>query len=100
MGDQNERRSHSGSENEDAMNKGIEGTAARTRPCSIEDIILKRSNKKPIKDSKEGGIKVKSELVKSDLEAMYKDTKHDADHKHGKDPVLESSQPKKENISG
>lgn len=95
MGDQNERRSHSGSENEDAMNKGIEGTAARTRPCSIEDIILKRSNKKPIKDSKEGGIKVKSELVKSDPEAMYKDTKHDADHKHGKDPVLESSQPKK-----
>ena len=60
MGDQNERRSQSGSENEDAMNKDIEGTTTRTRPCSIEDIILKRSNKNLIKDSKEGGIKVRN----------------------------------------
>lgn len=95
MGDQNGRGSQSGSENEDAMSKGIEGTAARTRPCSIQDIILKRSNKNLIKDAKEGSINVRSDSVKSDLEAMHKDMKHDADHMHGKDPVLESVHPKR-----
>lgn len=90
MGDQNGRGSHSGSENEDSMNKGIEGTAARTRPCSIEDIIFQRSNKKLIQDAKDGSIKLRSDTVKSDLEAMHKDTKKNADRMHAEDPVLRS----------
>lgn len=93
MGDQNGRGSQSGSENEDSMNKGIEGTAARTRPCSIEDIIFKRSKKMLIQDAKEGSLKVRSDSVKSDLEAMHKDMKNNADH--GEDPVLESAHPKR-----
>eukprot|EP00252_Welwitschia_mirabilis_P014987 TRINITY_DN3308_c0_g1_i1.p1 TRINITY_DN3308_c0_g1~~TRINITY_DN3308_c0_g1_i1.p1 ORF type:complete len:1007 (-),score=291.58 TRINITY_DN3308_c0_g1_i1:183-3203(-) len=52
------------SENNASDNSSIEGSAARTRPYSIEDIILKRYSKKLMNDVKEANKKVKSELVK------------------------------------
>ncbi|KAH9287968.1 hypothetical protein KI387_032085 [Taxus chinensis] len=89
MADQKGYGSQYGSENADFMNPSFEGTAARTRPCSLEDIILKRYSKKLLKDAKEGSssTKVKSELVKPDLENIAKQSKNGASEIHGSGSV-------------
>ncbi|XP_057858764.2 uncharacterized protein LOC131067664 isoform X2 [Cryptomeria japonica] len=84
MADLKRAGSQYGSQNADATSPSFEGTAARTRPCSVEDIILKRYSKKLMKDAKEGNssTKIKSELVKPDIENIAPQSKDGAGEMH------------------
>eukprot|EP01018_Ginkgo_biloba_P030457 Gb_32245 [translate_table: standard] len=97
MSERNGYRSQANSEDEDARNINSEGTAARTRPCSIEDIILKRYSKKLVKDAKDGSTKIKSGSGQSDSENTSEQSKRGTYYGHGMDPASESVQLKKKN---
>ncbi|XP_077227332.1 RNA-binding (RRM/RBD/RNP motifs) family protein isoform X2 [Tasmannia lanceolata] len=88
-----------GSSNEFSRNNSNEGTAARTRPFSVEEIMLRRKNKKVPADAKEGAGEPGDLSVRDNVKSASDYSDSDGGHKPMNDKAKDISRKKKENTS-
>ncbi|KAF8388259.1 hypothetical protein HHK36_026925 [Tetracentron sinense] len=84
-----------GNNNELSRENCNEGTAARTRPFSFDEIMLRRKSKNLSEDAKDGAGETGKLSVKENVDNISDDSESDGGHRLSKDSVKRSSEKKK-----